>query len=134
MAKSNAVNNISTRTVVIRLVDSATDVAVATSKGGDVRIPNLTGTIKDVGAWVDTAGTTGDMTVDIHLNGTTIMTTNKITIETTEKTSEDAATQPALTTTSYTANDILTFDIDAIQTTAAKGLSVWLEIEMQLLN
>ena len=51
-------------------------------------------------AWNATAGTTGTMVVDVHLNGTTIMTTNKLDIETGEKTTEDAATQPDLTTTS----------------------------------
>jgi hypothetical protein len=62
------------------------------------------------------------MVVDLHLNGTTVMTTNKLDIETTEKTTADAATQPDLTTTDVSAGDILTWDIDAIHTTAAKGL------------
>ncbi|KKL61125.1 hypothetical protein LCGC14_2198470, partial [marine sediment metagenome] len=41
-------------------------------------------------ATTDTAGITGTMIVDIHLNGTTIMTTNKLDIETTEKGTETA--------------------------------------------
>jgi len=115
--------------IEIRLVDATVDVEVAASKGGDFRLPSVTGTIVDVGAYHDTAGVTGDEVVDIHLAGTTIMTTNKITTATAQKSSEDGgATQPALTTTAYTANAILTFDVDSIQTTPAKGLVVWLDI------
>lgn len=75
-------------------------------------------------AYTTTAGTTGTMTVDIHLNGTTIMATNKISIETTEADSTTAATQPDLTTTSFSAGDVFTVDVDAIHTTAAEGLLV----------
>lgn len=80
-------------------------------------------------AWNATAGVTGTMVIDIHLNGTTIMTTNKLDIETTEKTTADATTQPDLTTTAIAAGDIITIDVDAIHSgTAAKGLSVRLPI------
>lgn len=117
-----------------RLLDSATDVAVATSIGGDWRVP-FGGTILQsdtlkyqLYAYTDTAGTTGTMVVDIHKNGTTIMTTNKLDIETGEKTTADATTQPDLTTTTIAAGDILTFDVDAKHTTAAKGLVVGMAI------
>jgi len=115
--------------IEIRLIDSATDLTTGTSKGGDFRLPTITGTIVDVGAYHDTAGVTGNEVVDIHLAGTTIMTTDKITTATAQKSSEDGgATQPVLTTTAYTANAILTFDVDSIQTTPAKGLVVWMDI------
>ena len=65
------------------------------------------------------------MIVDIHKGGATVMTTNKLQLETGEKTSTTATTQPALTTTAVTKGDIFTFDIDSgIHTTAAKGLVV----------
>jgi len=70
------------------------------------------------------------MTVDIHKNGTTIMTTNKITVDSAEKTSRTAATAPVLTTTAVAEGDIGTFDIDGIQTTPAKGLVIWLKVRM----
>jgi len=118
------------------LVEAATDVATATTIQGDFRIP-FTGTIIQLdgdphffAAYNDTAGTTGTMVVDVHLNGTTIMTTNKLDIETTEKSSATATTQPDLTTTAVTAGDIFTFDIDAIHTTAAKGLKVQMAIRL----
>ena len=95
--------------------------------GGDLELP-FTGTITEIGAYCDTAGTTGTATIDVNLGGTTIMTTNKISIETTEKSSRDATTQPGLTTTAVTAGNILTCDIDAIQTTAGKGLTIRLGI------
>lgn len=116
------------------LIDSATNVATATSIGGDFTVP-FSGTIlqddtlqDQLAATTDVAGTTGTMVVDVHLNGTTIMTTNKLNIETTEKGSQTAVTQPDLTTTAVSAGDILTFDIDAIHTTAAKGLKVLMTI------
>ena len=117
------------RHVEVRLLDSTTDNTVAATVGGDFRLPTVTGTIIDCGAYVDTAGVTGNMMIDIHLAGATIMTTNKITIATAQKSSEDGgATQPGLTTTAYTANGIFTFDVDAIQTTPSKGLVVWIDI------
>jgi hypothetical protein len=80
-------------------------------------------------AYTDTAGTTGTMVVDIHLNGTTIMTTNKLDIESTENGTQTATTQPDLTTTAITAGDVLTFDVDAIHSgTAALGLTVGMAI------
>lgn len=75
-------------------------------------------------AYTTTAGTTGTMEVDIHKGGTTIMTTNKLDIETTETSTATAATQPDLTTTSFSAGDVFTIDVDAVHTTAAKGLNV----------
>lgn len=72
-------------------------------------------------AKVKTAGTTGTMVIDVNKNGSTIMTTNKLDIETTETTTTNAATQPDLTTTTFVAGDVFSVDIDAIQTTAAQG-------------
>lgn len=114
----------------LRLVEKATNLAVGTTVGGDFRLP-FNCTILDVGAYVDTAGTTGNTVIDINIAGTSIMSTNKITIASTQKSSEDGgATQPTITTSSYTANQILTVDIDSISTTAPKGLVVWMKIKV----
>jgi hypothetical protein len=110
------------RYVYYRIVEATTDTAIATTKGGDFECP-FTGTITEVGAYVDTAGTTNLTTVDINKNGTTIIST-KITIDSTEKSSRTAATPAVISVSSITAGDLLTFDIDAVQTTAAKGLTV----------
>jgi hypothetical protein len=113
--------------VLYRVLDPDTSQTVDTTVGGDLEIP-VTGTITEIGAYVDTAGTTGTATIDVNKNGTTLMTTNKITIDTGEKSSRTAATAPALTTTSIAAGDLITVDVDAIHTTAAKGLTVRLGI------
>lgn len=122
-------SNRNVRYVIYRVVEATTDTAIGTTKGGDFEIP-FTGTITEIGAYVDTAGTTNLTTIDVNKNGTTIMTTNKITIDSTEKSSRTAATAATLTTTAVTAGDLITFDIDAVQTTAAKGLTVRLGIRM----
>lgn len=110
------------RYIMYRIVEATTDTAVANVKGGDFEVP-ITGTITEVGAYVDTAGTTNTTTVDINKNGTTILST-KITIDSTEKSSRTAATPPVISVSSITAGDLLTFDIDAVHTTAAKGLTI----------
>ena len=121
-------SNRNVRYVIIRLLAAATATTVSTTVGGDVEFP-FTGTIIEVGAYVDTAGTTNLTTVDINKAGTTILST-KITIDSTEKSSRTAATAPVISVSSITAGDILTFDIDAIQTTAALGLSVRIGVRM----
>ena len=125
------------RFITIILVKSDTSVTTGTSIGGDFTIP-FTGTIiqddnkKDFfAAYTDTAGTDGTMVVDMHLAGTTIMATNKLDIETTEKDTTTAATQPDVSTTAVTAGQIMTFDVDTIHsTTAAKGLKITFAIRM----
>lgn len=122
-------SNRNVRYLALRVVEATTGVAVATTKGGDFEM-RFAGTITGIGAYNDTAGTTGTMTIDVNLNGTTLMTTNKITIDTTKKSSLTAATAPALTTTAVAVGDILTIDIDAIHSTPAAGLTIWLSIRM----
>ena len=118
-------SNRNVRYVIWRVIGSTTDwSADGTLKvGGDLEFP-FTGTITEIGAFVDTAGTTGTAIVDVNIGGTTIMTTNKLSFDTTEKTTRTAATAPTLTTTAITAGDILTVDIDTNHTTKAKGLTV----------
>jgi hypothetical protein len=114
--------------VEYRLVANVTLLTVVATVGGSLRLP-FNCTIQEAGAYVDTAGTTGTTTIDINLNGTTIFSVNKISIETGETSSLTAAQQPVLTTTTYTRDDILTFDVDAISTgTAPRGLVVWLKV------
>ncbi len=123
------------RYFIFTLINSTTDVGVDTDIGGDWTIP-FSGTILQddslkniLAAVTDTAGITGTMIVDIHLNGTTIMATNKLDILTTEKGTQTNGTQPDLTTTAISAGDILTFHIDAIHSgTAATGLKILLAI------
>lgn len=112
---------------MVQLLDSDTDQTTGTTKGGDFRISNRAITVKAVGAYVDTAGVTGTCTVDINEAGTTILST-KITIDSTEKSSETAATPPVISDSAIAADAIVTIDVDAIHSgTAAKGLKVWVD-------
>lgn len=127
-------SNRNIRYLIFSLIDPDTDVAVDTDIGGDFTIP-FAGTIlqddtlhDQLAATNDAAGVTGTQIVDIHLNGTTIMITNKLDTETGNKGTQDAATQPDLTTTVIVAGDILTFDVDAIHTTPGKGLKILMAI------
>jgi len=113
------------RYIEYRILDKDTAHTVDTGVGGELRVP-VAMTINDVGAYCDTAGTTGTATIDINEAGTSILST-KITIDSGEKSSETAATAPVISDSSIAADAILTFDIDAIQTTPAKGLVVWLK-------
>ena len=123
------------RWLVFNVVDRLTDCSVLSNLGGDFLSP-IAGTILQsdsapfyIYATNSTAGTTGTMVVDVHLNGTTIMTTNKLDFDTTEKTTTTAATPPDLTDTTIAVGDILTIDIDAIHSgTAAKGLTVYIAV------
>jgi len=84
-------------------------------------------TLSDIKASVVTAPTDATLIIDVHLNGTTIMTTDKLDIETGEFHTKDAATQPALTTTSISEDDKLEFIVDQIgSTVAGAGPKVYL--------
>ena len=76
-------------------------------------------TLTDIQGFITTAPTDATLIGDVHLNGTTIMSTNKVQIETGEFDSDDATTQPALTTTAVTRGDKLEFFVDQIGSTIA---------------
>jgi hypothetical protein len=117
------------RYIYIRVLDASVSCAIGTTLGGDFEIP-FTGTITEIGGFVDTAGTTNTMVVDVNKGGSTIMTTNKLLWDSTEKSTRTASTAPTLTTTAVTAGDIITIDIDSVHSTPAKGLVVRLGVRM----
>jgi hypothetical protein len=82
-------------------------------------------TLKDVRGVLTEASSSGTVTVDIHKNGTTVMSTDKIEIEATETDSDDATDQPAITTSSFADGDKIEFEVDGAGT-GAKGLKVYL--------
>jgi hypothetical protein len=115
---------------VIRCVRNDSDLPAdgTTSLGGATPCP-FAGTLVSIFADVDTAGTTGTQIVDVNLNGATIMTTNKLNWDSTEKSTRTySGTAPGLTTTAVVAGDLITVDIDTNHTTKAKGLVVTLGI------
>lgn len=113
----------------IYAIEKATDNAVGTNIIGAIECP-FTGTITEIGAYVETAGVTGASVWDVNKNGTTIMTTNKLSIDSAEVSTRTAATAPTLTTTAITAGDLITIDTDSLSTTKPKGLHVRIWIRL----
>ena len=83
-------------------------------------------TILAVGAYVEEPGTTGFLTIDINENGTTILST-RITIDSGEESSQDAATPAVISDAAGAADAVYTFDVDGVHTTPPEGLKVWIE-------
>lgn len=122
------------RWLTFNVVEAGTDCAVDTNIGGDFVSP-IAGTILQsdttpfyLYATNSTAGVTGNMVCDVSLGGTSIMTTNKLSFDTAEKTTTTSATPPDLTDTTIAVGDILTIDIDSIHTTPSKGLTVYIAV------
>jgi hypothetical protein len=124
------------RAVCVILADDDTDVAVKDGSG-DVRFtvpPLLNGQdIVGVFAAVWTAGTTGTTDIQIYnVTDAVDVLSTKLTIDSTENTSATAAT-PAVIDTSHddlATGDELRFDVDAISTTAPKGLQVCFDAQL----
>lgn len=117
--------------ILYRCVNDLVNTSVTNNVGGYIVMP-FDGYILDggVGATVDTAGTTGSTTIDINKNGSTILST-KITIESGQTTSRyTTTTQPVLKPEmkKFVVGDRFSFDIDAVSTTPAKGLTVYLNV------
>lgn len=95
---------------------SASDLTTALSVGTSVaydRMPYAM-TVTEVRASLLTAGSTsGTTTIDINLNGVSILST-KLTIDATEKTSTTAVTPAVISTSALTDDAEITIDIDAI--------------------
>jgi hypothetical protein len=84
-------------------------------------------TLTAVRASVTTAPTGATLIVDINEGGSTIMTTNKLSIDATEKTSTTAATAAGITDTALADDAEITIDIDQVgSTVAGAGLKVYL--------
>lgn len=99
--------------LLFALSDEAT--AITTGTKVTARIP-FNFTITEVRASVTTASSSGNPTVDVKKNGTSIFST-LLSIDATEKTSKTAATAAVLSTTSLTDDDELAFSV----TTAGTG-------------
>ena len=123
-------SNRNIRYLVWRVVAQATSLSAAEATIlGAMPVP-FSGVIQTPIAYVDTEGTTGNATYDIHYGAdpavaATIMSSTKITIATAQNVSTaGGATQPVLTTTAAVAGNFFTFHCDAVQSgTAAKGLT-----------
>ena len=109
----------------IAVSDETTALTTGTAKG-TFRMPYAM-TVTDVRATVTSAPTGSNIIVDINDGNTSIMTTNKLSIDATEKTSTTAATAPGVTDTALADDAEITIDIDQIGSTiAGAGLKIWI--------
>lgn len=113
---------VDTSDLVLQLALSDLTTALTTgTSNAYVRAPRAF-TITAVRASLLTVSSSGTVTVDINVNGSTILST-KLTIDASEKTSVTAATPAVVSSASVSDDDEITFDIDAAGT-GAKGLIV----------
>ena len=82
-------------------------------------------TLTDIRGSLNTVSSSGSPVIDVNEAGTTIMTTNKVLIDVSEKTSVTAVTAPTITDTSLADDAEMTIDIDTAGT-GAKGLKICL--------
>lgn len=123
-----------TKSVVLYAVENATNVTVA---DGHIyfEVPSSLNGMNLIAAHarVVTAGTTGTTDIQIrNVTDTADMLSTKITIDSTETSSRTGATPPAINTSTddVVTGDLLAVDVDAISTTAPKGLYVLLEFRL----
>jgi hypothetical protein len=129
-------SNYGTAVVQILVFDDATDCATGDG-AGDVffRVPSTINGFDLVGvaAQCQTAGTTGTMDVQIHnVTQAADMLTTKLTIDSAETDSSTAATAAVIDTANddVATGDQIRIDVDAVHTTAAKGLLVELQFRL----
>ncbi|MFQ6027741.1 MAG: hypothetical protein ACE5Q6_09640 [Dehalococcoidia bacterium] len=116
------------RAVQIVVFERATDCATGDGKA-DFHIDSRLGgmNLVDVHAEVITSGTTGTMDIQIaNVTQVVDMLSTKLTIDSGETGSDTAATAAVIDTLNddVAENDMLRIDVDAIHTTAAKGLII----------
>jgi len=122
------------RGVQVVVVDFTTDVATGDGQFYFHVDSSLNGmNLVDVHAEVITAGTTGTTNIQIrNVTDSQDMLSTVITIDSTETGSDTGAT-PAVINTTYddvATNDVIAIDVDAVSTTAPKGLIVTMGFQL----
>jgi hypothetical protein len=111
--------------ICIAVSDETTALTTGTGKT-TFRMPYAM-TLTAIRASVTTAPTGAHIIVDVNEAGSTIMTTNKLRIDTTTKSTVASGAAPALTDTSLADDAEITIDIDQVGSTiAGAGLKVYL--------
>lgn len=114
-----------TECLIIAASDETTNLTTGTAKV-TFRMPYAF-TLTAIRASLTTAQASGsDLIVDVNENGTTLMTTNKLRFDNTEKTTTTSANPPTLTDTALADDSEITVDIDQVGTAGAKGLKIYL--------
>jgi len=114
----------STLSFIVSLTSETGDLTVADNLA-QIRMP-FAFTLTEVRAFVNTAPVGAALTFDITEAGSTILST-LITIDVTEKTSENAATPPVISDTTLANDAIIGFNCDVIgSSTAGAGAKIML--------
>lgn len=108
--------------IIWAITDDTSNITVSSSRAS-FRAPSAMTLISIPRATLNVASTSGVVNVDIKLSGTTILGSNKLTIDANEKTSTTADTPTTYVTTSVTDDTEFTVDILGAGT-GAKGLKV----------
>lgn len=123
------------RVVTMILVAPTADVSTGDKQGGiTFRVPSVMNgwNLVGVAAWVDTAGTTGNLDIQIHnITQAADMLSTKMRIEDGE-TDTSTSAQPGTVDTNnddVATGDKLRVDVDSVQTTKPKGLNVELTFQ-----
>jgi len=103
--------------------DEATAITTGTAKT-TFRMPYAF-TLTNIRGSLNTVSSSGSPIIDVNEAGTTLMTTNKVLIDVSEKTSVTAVTAVSLTDTSLADDAEITIDVDTAGT-GAKGLKICL--------
>ena len=115
------------QTLGIALSDETTSITTGTAKV-TIRAPYAMTLTSIPRATLSTASTSGNPTVDINVNGSSVLGASKLSIDANEKTSTTANTPTSISSSSIADDDEITFDIDTAGT-GAKGLKVYLYYE-----
>lgn len=115
---------ITEETMTIAVSDEVTSITTGAAKV-TMRAPFAMTLTQIPRASLSVASTSGIPTVDINVNGSSILGANKLTIDANEKTSTTAATPTTIATSSIADDAEITMDID-VAGTGAKGLKVTL--------
>ncbi len=110
-----------TRILTYKIVPSTSSCYVGNVVGGNWRVP-FSGNLPQMWAYVETAGTTGTMTIDVRwVSSAGTVTINTMSVATTAPGSPiyTAATGPK-----FSRNDSFHFNIPAVHTTPAIGLTI----------
>lgn len=109
--------------IVVAVSDEVTNITTGTAKV-TFRMPWAM-TVTAVRASLTTASTSGNPTFDINEGGTSILGTNKLSIDANEKTSTTAATATSISDSALADDAEITIDIDTAGT-GARGAKVYL--------
>jgi hypothetical protein len=127
-------SNLGLRYLQVVAFDFTTDCATGDGKAYVVVPAGLNGmNLVSVHGMAITAGTTGTMDVQIaNVTDTVDMLSTKLTWDSTEAGTDTAATPAVIDTTKddVATNDVLRVDVDAVQTTAAKGMIITLGFQL----